>query len=691
MNYVELFKAAVLNNGNDPALTDRDGKRTLTYRELDELSGRVAAKLAALSVKKQDAVLIILPRCSEYVAAELGIFKLGAVFVPLIPEYPKDRVAYIKKDASAVCIIDETFFDDIDTYPVKEAVPSGDKDRAVIIYTSGSTGNPKGVVYDREAFCAQVIRNRSVVEDIQPLIFAACSTMSFCVTMNEYFTMFSLGGHVHMLSDAVRSDALLMQRYFKEHELTAGFVSPRIVRVYKNEDPKLVRLFTGGERLVNAFPEGYELYNQYGQTETIGAALFFPVDRSYDNTPIGKPSEGVEAVILDADGNEAADGEEGQLCMIGTFPYEYNNLKEQSEKTFEKLSDGRIRIYTGDMGKKLPDGNILYLNRQDWMLKIHGQRVEPGEIEAVMNEAAGVTGAVVKAFDQEDGTMLLCGFYTGTPAGGKEAIRMHLEEKLPGYMIPGTLVHLEAFPLNANGKVDRLSIRKPDMSSLMTEYEAPEGEVEEAVCAGIAKILHYERVGRNDNFFELGGNSLNAVALESECGIEGLTVKQIMIGKTPKGIAECYEKTLSENRPVYKRASGVRKEYPMTQSLIYNFYDAERSGDTIDLMDLRGFWKLDVEVDAERLKKALEDTLDAHPVYSINFTDDTERRIIRNEVKPAEVQFVSLSDADFEAYRRKNARYKRNLQKDKMYDAAIVSVENERYLYLNMTHQVFDG
>lgn len=692
MFFLDEFEKQVITKKDFKALTDDYGKRSVTYKQLDNLSNKVANKLVSMGVKKGSSVIIILPRIAEYVACEIAIFKIGAVVVPLIPEYPKDRVEFIEKDSDAVIVIRESFFDGIELFSDEEVVcaDASDSDRGMILYTSGSTGKPKGVVYTRCNIDAQVIRKLENVRDISPLVFAASATMSFCVTVTEYFRTLAIGGHVHIISDEVRSDSSKLSDYYKENNITAGFISPRILKNFICKSECLKRVFTASEKVVNIYSPDFEIVNAYGQSETVGTITEFLIDKTYDNTPIGKPLKGIEAIVVNQEEEEVLDGEEGEICIIGNLPCEYNNLPDQTNQVFKKLPDGRVLIRSGDIGKKLPDGNLLYLNRNDWMIKIHGQRVEPGEIETVMNTVEGITGSIVKAFENEDGTMLLCGFFTEAKAVSHENIKEKLKSALPDYMIPGVFVKMDGFPVNANGKIARKEIQKPDLSTLTVDYEKPVGEIEEALCNAMEQLLNIKRLGRNDNFLELGGNSLNAVALCSLCKIESLAPQIVMLGQTPKKIAELLAENSFYPKPKLTVSKELKKEYPLSHSQKYQYELCKKNGKSIDCIDTVYFFKLDEDVDIKKLKASVEATVDAHTIYKSHIDIDNNKLIVDEAV--FKVEDVAIKGQDFEEYRKNIYKRKRNLKTDPLLEAKLLHIDDGRiYLYMNLCHLVYDG
>ncbi|WP_026508485.1 AMP-binding protein [Butyrivibrio sp. MC2013] len=691
MYFISEFAAKVAELKDSVAITDRDGKRSLTYGELDSLSSKIAHKLAVSGVLKGDSVIIILPRISEYIACEIALLKLGAVVVPLIPDYPQERVAYIQKDSGAKMLIREDFLEGIDSEDaVCDIVDAGDDERAMILYTSGSTGKPKGVVYTRSNVDAHITRMSPFLEEINPLVFAASATMSFCVTVMEYLCNLSLGAHVHMISDPVRSDAGLLASYYTDNHIRTGFISPRILKLFDYKGADLVRVLTASEKVVNIYSDDYEIYNCYGQSETIGIITKFRIDKLYDNTPIGKALTGADIVIIDGDGNELPDGDEGQICIIGNFPCEYNNLPDQTSQVFKKLPDGRTFIYSGDIGKKLPDGNVVYLNRNDWMIKIHGQRVEPGEIESVMNTVDGVTSSIVKAFDNDDGTMLLCGFYTESKPVDKAAIKKGLEDKLPHYMIPGVFVRMDAFPVNANGKIDRKSIKKPDFNQLMAAYEKPENEIEEKICQAMQKILKLGLVGRNDNFFELGGNSINAVNLCAECSVEGIAPQIVVIGQTPAGIAALISDKSFYSKPALEISHKVGDVYPLSTSQRYQNTVCTSLGTTIDVIDMTYYFKLSDTVDTDRLSAAVDKLVNDHPIYKSHIDIENNRLNVSHE--EFHITRVEIPAGDFESYRSKRYTRVRDMRVDPLFEAELISLDDGSiYLFICICHLIYDG
>ncbi|MGX8728856.1 MAG: AMP-binding protein, partial [Lachnospiraceae bacterium] len=319
MNFISSFQETVQQFPKKPALADRDGTRVLSYAELDSLSGRVAAKLLSLGLAEGSPVLIRMGRKAEYVAAYLGILKAALATVPSSPEYPEARLVAIRQDCGCALTIDEAFFEDLEDYAPAVREPSSEDVTALLLYTSGSTGKPKGIRHTVRSLCDGAVRGQEVYQVKGDLVFAASAPMSFIAFVFEYLGVFAVGGFVHILSDEVRKDIGRLEKYYAEKGITMGFLSPRVLRNFRYPGGPLERIFTASERLSGVYTDAYEIINGYGMSETAGVALTFRVDQVYDNTPIGKPVPGVGLCLLDEEGKEVPDGEEGEICLTGVF------------------------------------------------------------------------------------------------------------------------------------------------------------------------------------------------------------------------------------------------------------------------------------------------------------------------------------------------------------------------------------
>lgn len=540
MNYISLLTTSAERWPSRTALVDRNGDRCTSYADLDRLSGLVAGKLKALGFVKGDFILINMGRVMEYVASYIGVLKAGCVVVPTVPDYPDERVAFIRSDCGSRLTITSDFLSDIEEYepyldPAEGSAP------ALLAYTSGSTGTPKGILFSTADLARGAIRHTSVFEGIEPVIYGGSALFSFLLQVIEYLTVLHIGGTTHILEDDVRKSAVSLASYYREHGITVGIITPQMLKLYRNSDPALQRVITCGERLSRIGPDGYDLLNGYGMSETAAFVTTFPVARPYDNTPVGRSMEGVKVSILDDEGNQVPDGTEGEICALGEFDTVYFKDPERTARVMQRRPDGTTLVRTGDIGLVNQDGDIVFSNRKDWMVKVNGQRVETLEIESRLRDMPQIADAAVKAFEDADSQNYLVAYYVEKEPVDESVIRDGLSRTLPGYMIPRFLVRMDEMPKNVNGKLDRKSLVPPAADRYKAVYRAPADALEKALCDAFEKVLRCGVIGADDDFFALGGDSIKVLRLLDGFEAYGLTPDMIFKARTPREIAALCE------------------------------------------------------------------------------------------------------------------------------------------------------
>lgn len=546
-------------------LVDQSEDSFFTYSSFDEYARKIAARLIRQGVGSGDFVTVEMPRSKEYIAAMYAVWLAGGAYAPLSPDYPAERLAYIRKDCNAKAVINERFLHGIaNEKPAEETVIPEPDVPAVLIYTSGSTGKPKGVLHTHRSVADSVRRYKCVFDAPQGTHTALGAPFTFVVSVDDVFEPLCSCKTAYIMPYQTMRDPVLLADFIADHQIEHLFISPKMLRAFKNRSESLKSVYTGGERVSGIFSEDFTVTVCFGQTESAGVLTAFTIDQKYDNTPIGKPVGGIRAYILDEDGNEA---DEGELCMAGWFAEEYLHLPEPSEKVFTdnpfRGNDGFDRLlHTGDLVTRREDGNLIYLNRRDWMVKINGQRVEPGEIETVIKAYEGIADAAVKDFKNDFGQVYLTAYYTEKGYVDVNELKAAIGAKLPPYMIPAFFVRLDKMPLNANGKLDRSALPAPEAGSFKSEYIAPETDMQKALCAAFADVLEVENVGIDDDFFALGGDSIKCVIVTEECSIYKIPVSVIFEGKTPRMIERILLQK-ERSSPIVKKAETPRI-YPLT-------------------------------------------------------------------------------------------------------------------------------
>jgi amino acid adenylation domain-containing protein len=522
-----------------------NGER-LSYAELDARSNQVANTLRAQGVKPDQVVAVYGQRSLEIVVALLGTLKAGAAYLPLDPNYPIERLAFMLADTGACQVLA--------CQPLPEALgservvslmpgaevwssssnqpePQGDSaNLAYVIYTSGSTGKPKGVMISHANALASTVARKAFYR--QPLrSFLMLSSFSFDSSVAGVFWALGQGATLCLPDEDSYKDpaqlALLIQREEVSHYLTLPSYHALILEHLDRQ--ALACVIVAGEACSTALVQrhrealpGVVLVNEYGPTEgTVWCSAWeLPLGEDDDSIAIGQPIAGMRIHVLGPDLQPVAVGVEGELYVGGAgIARGYLQRARLSAERFVPdlfATTAGQRLYrTGDLARYRADGVLEYLGRVDHQVKIRGFRIELGEIEAAMRNAPDIEDAAVIARETPTGPQLL-GFVvspTDTADIRLNELRSHLVEALPEHMQPARLQVLERFPLMPNGKLDRQALL--DLDVRRSTFVAPRNDLEKTLAAIWAEALHVERVGVHDNFFELGGHSLLATRIRA--------------------------------------------------------------------------------------------------------------------------------------------------------------------------------
>ncbi|KAF9109613.1 hypothetical protein BGX27_007414, partial [Mortierella sp. AM989] len=544
-----LFESQAAVSPDSPAVVF--GNQITTYSELNERANSLAHRLMELGVYPDMPVALCVDRSLAMIVGLLAILKAGGVYVPLDPTYPSASLAYMLSDISprfivadsrgktalkdanigSVTILDPNHSESSTTAnPRVQGLTS--RNLAYIIYTSGSTGKPKGVMIEHEGVVNQ-ISTRPEVTGVGPTSkVLQFSTLNFDASVDEIFSALCYGGCLHVLPDCVRLDPIQLWRYLEDQEITQAELTPAFLQECKGLSPlhSPLNLIVGGEmlssKLLNELramiPRG-TVINAYGPTETTVDAIVWKCPDNFvgDIIPIGRPIANKRVYVLDAHQIPVPTGAVGELYISGAgIARGYLNRPDLTDKAFLTdpfTADKDARMYkTGDLVRYLPNGDLVFLGRNDHQVKIRGFRVELGEVEAHLTEHPTVREAVVLALD-EGASKRLVAYVVAEPIDELiHTLRTHIESKLPEYMVPAAFVRMDALPLSPSGKLDRRALPEPDMDSFASKgYVSPRGETESSMAEIWVDLLKVDRVGRHDNFFMLGGHSLLAIKMRS--------------------------------------------------------------------------------------------------------------------------------------------------------------------------------
>ncbi len=533
--------------------------QSLSYAELNIRANRLAHYLVGLGLKPETRVGIAVERSIEMVVGLLGILKAGGAYVPLDPDYPTERLAYMAEDSGIELLLTQQHLREL--LPVAENLNVIELDQldvthhastnpqvalhgehlAYVIYTSGSTGRPKGAANRHHAFTNRLQWMQEAYGLTADDAVLQKTPFSFDVSVWEFFWPLMQGARLVMAPPGAHREPAQLVELIRTHGVTTLHFVPSMLQAFLAYGEvetciSLTRLVCSGEALPaelqnQAFARlpHTALYNLYGPTEAaIDVTHWTCQEDGRNQVAIGQPIAGIRTYVLDGDLNLAPPGVAGELYLGGIgLARGYIHRPDLTAERFvaDPFAQGERLYRTGDLVRWRDDGQLEYLGRLDHQVKIRGLRIELGEIEAELLSQPKVREAVVVAQEGPVGSRLVA--YVVPQADSEldtSSLREALGQKLPDYMVPGVMVELDGLPLNANGKVDRKALPTSDLVS-GSEYEPPQGEVEEALAEIWSEVLGVERVGRHDNFFELGGHSLLALKVLEQMRHRGLTAQ----------------------------------------------------------------------------------------------------------------------------------------------------------------------
>lgn len=646
-------------------------QNTLTYTELNQKSNQLARYLrSTYELKSDDLVGVMMNRSERTIQALLGVLKAGAAFVPIDPEYPKERIEHIAKEASlklllldSECLFQLSEFsgqlfaidaqaeefesEDTTNLPIINQAT----DLAYVMYTSGSTGKPKGVGAIHRAV-VRLVKETNYVELNSKEVILQASPITFDASTFEIWGCLLNGGKLVLIGSRAPSLREL-EEVIDQHQVSTMWLTADLFHLLVDEKCGALRpvqqLLAGGDVLsanhVKKFlssEPGRCLINGYGPTESTTFASCHPltsVSEINGAVSIGRPVAGTQIYLLDQTLQPAPIGVAGELYIGGDgLARGYLNEPQLTAEKFIpnpfSKDDAGSRLYkSGDLALYAGDGTIEFLGRQDLQVKIHGFRIELGEVETVLSRHPGVREAVVIAQGESSEKHLVAYVVPSESSPDVGALRAYLKGKLPQYMLPSIFTLVEKLPLTSNNKVDRnaLSLIKPQSEA---SYCAPQTPMEEILASIYAQVLHLDRIGIDDNFFELGGDSMRAIQVVSRAFEQGMSfnIKDLFEHQTIRelaahvGIDQSTAATGPASEPfslispedAAKLTAGLEDAYPLTQLQLGMLFHSEYIPESAIYHDVFSL-HLQIEFEPVAFGRSIQQLVDSHPVLRTSF------------------------------------------------------------------------
>ncbi|MDR0140773.1 non-ribosomal peptide synthetase [Bacillus sp. JHAA] len=719
----QLFEQQAERNPDHEAVMF--GNQTLTYRQLNERSNQLARVLQDKGACTDQVVAVLTDRSAHMIIGILAILKAGAAFLPIDPELPEKRRAFMLKDSGADVLLtcaghaipplfegEVLLLDDPLLYQGRTDnlnLSCSENDLMYVIYTSGTTGQPKGVQLEHKTMTNLLAyeQDHTQLRFDRVLQFAA---MSFDVCYQEMFSALSSGGTLFIIGNEAKRDIRQLNDFVRTHGIQTAFLPTAFLKLLASEKHYFEpfaecvdHIIAAGEQLIATrmlrdmlARHQVTLHNHYGPSET-HVVTMYTVDPDTDQElqPIGKPISNTEIFILNEAGTLQPVGIVGELCISGvSLARGYHNRESLTLETFVPHPyDSNQRMYkTGDLARYLPEGNIEYAGRRDHQVKIRGYRVELGEVEAALLKH--VQEAVVLAKENTDGQSDLYAYFTAEQSLSISQLKEKLAGQIPGYMIPSYFIQLEKLPLTGNGKVNRRALPMPEAGlQTGTDYVAPRTNMEEQLICIWQDVLKVKEIGVKDNFFDLGGHSLRGMTLIAKIHKQfskNISLREVFQCPTVEEMAQAIAEA-ETNGPDYIPKAKAKDVYPVSSVQKMVYLSTQIEGGELSY-NMPGILTLEGKLDMNRLQTAFQRLIQRHESLRTGFemVRGEPVQMIKSQVEFSMERYKATADEVEECFRTFVRPF--DLSQAPLLRAGLIELEQDLHIFMfDMHHIITDG
>ena len=699
------FESQVESKPDEIALVSNNVE--YSYRELNELSNRIANGLIKRGVEPRHNILIMLPRTENLIASIIGVLKAGCGFIPIDMEYPKERIDYIYENSQADYIIaNETQDNSLDIKELIEEdnienpdVEISPDDTAYMIYTSGSTGKPKGVMIGHENACNETEGNPKCEYDN----LLSIATIAFDTSLEDILTGLTNGMKIIFANDSeIKNIVDLIDLIKKEKPQVMEFTPSRLLSYLEvDEFCEVIDcaecIVMGGEQFsakafkgVKEFTDA-KVYNSYGPTEATIASNYKEITDPNVIT-IGKALQNYVTEVRDIDGKLLPKGVIGELYIGGTGVGKgYYNMPDKTEEVY--LTINNIPYYrSGDYAIELPDGDIDIKGRIDNQIKLRGLRIEIGEIESNITRFPNIKNTVV-AIKKINNSDHLCAYFTAEADIDINLLKRYLQNKLTKYMVPTVFMQIDEIPQTPNGKTDMKALPDP---SLALDFVEPETKTEKLIFRLVSSLSSAEEFGITDDLYSLGFTSLTLMKLnsmifnETEVNIE---ITDLFNNPTIQSLADKVDNNIDAqiDIPEIIKSAETMDLFPLTSNQLGIYYECAQTDEIKYTMP--SAIRFASSVNPLKLKQAIIDTIEAHPYLKTRIITTPEGELRQKRCDDAEIDDIEIVEVDSITNKEmmdKDIKYI-PLDDNQLFRFKIYKTPEETVLFSDIHHIITDG